>query len=600
MAEPTFDNEYDCIVLGAGIAGLTAARDLQRNGYGVLVLEGAERIGGRMYSVRDFLRDPEGPDRFIPIEAGAEYIHIADSKRYAAFWQEIEHHGFTTSEFHKLGWPLAFDEPRNRVFFPGWDGSKTAVETMLDPEVNEVLDLLYDVRTFDAEAWRDLPAGAYAHSKRYEHTKAHQMADYTLSAHTPGLLDNPPGGTPEHGGNAHDTISVAGISADNIPNQLLESAEFRMELSDEGWPEKICGYDTLPRRILAEFQHLGGTLKTSTTAGHECKVVRVERPGGAIQVTTQAGETFQAKAAICTFSVGMLDPEAGEGDAIFGPLLTEQKRRALQICKMGPITKFSLQFKERLWDDGSPWAGQMSVLSNPAGGARTFFSAFPDRKNGPHVLTGLLMSKDHRKIKDMSDDDAVRHLLKVLHDVFDPGGADWTPDNVLVQTDDGSGKVGAAFRRQDWEEDPFAKGGNSYLQFTPEQRRPMKITAVREALKNPIETLPLFWAGEATAPAYNPDYAPLSVHGAYVSGMEVAADVHHYLGAVDTDPERFARYYTKKYTGRKRTRSFFEWLLDTLLGEKLSEYYRRRHVRRCRKKAAKLARQREARRSRTG
>jgi monoamine oxidase len=40
---------YDCIVIGAGIAGLVAARDLHRAGRTVLVLEAQDRIGGRMH-----------------------------------------------------------------------------------------------------------------------------------------------------------------------------------------------------------------------------------------------------------------------------------------------------------------------------------------------------------------------------------------------------------------------------------------------------------------------------------------------------------------------------------------------------------------------
>ena len=112
---------FDSIVLGAGIAGVTAARNLQKAGMKVLLLEGSHRIGGRIYSVHDFVKKS---GKKVPIEAGAEYIQVENTPRYRAFWDELEHHGFTVSPFHKCGGGF-LRVPRNRLFFPSWSRTNT-------------------------------------------------------------------------------------------------------------------------------------------------------------------------------------------------------------------------------------------------------------------------------------------------------------------------------------------------------------------------------------------------------------------------------------------------------------------------------------------
>ena len=60
--------KVDVVVIGAGAAGLAAARRLHERGVRVLVLEARSRIGGRVYTTRD-------PRTALPIELGAEFLH---------------------------------------------------------------------------------------------------------------------------------------------------------------------------------------------------------------------------------------------------------------------------------------------------------------------------------------------------------------------------------------------------------------------------------------------------------------------------------------------------------------------------------------------
>ena len=58
----------DVLILGAGAAGLAAAKVLSDAGRSALILEARDRIGGRIFTHQD-------PKLKIPIELGAEFVH---------------------------------------------------------------------------------------------------------------------------------------------------------------------------------------------------------------------------------------------------------------------------------------------------------------------------------------------------------------------------------------------------------------------------------------------------------------------------------------------------------------------------------------------
>ncbi len=63
-------------VIGAGLAGLSAAYDLHRAGWDVTVLEARDRVGGRVHSLRNFSNG-------LVAEAGGEFIDESHTRMLA-------------------------------------------------------------------------------------------------------------------------------------------------------------------------------------------------------------------------------------------------------------------------------------------------------------------------------------------------------------------------------------------------------------------------------------------------------------------------------------------------------------------------------------
>jgi monoamine oxidase len=90
-------DDTDVLVVGAGVAGIAAARTLRARGLSCLVLEAKDRIGGRAYT------DATGFDH------GASWLHQANDNPLTAFAEAL---GFETVDHDLLRQRLLFTEGR--------------------------------------------------------------------------------------------------------------------------------------------------------------------------------------------------------------------------------------------------------------------------------------------------------------------------------------------------------------------------------------------------------------------------------------------------------------------------------------------------------
>lgn len=77
MSQPTFSaipTNPDVVVIGAGSAGLGAARRLQKEGKSCVVIEAANRVGGRAWTQSDSFG--------VPVDMGASWVSGADKNPY--------------------------------------------------------------------------------------------------------------------------------------------------------------------------------------------------------------------------------------------------------------------------------------------------------------------------------------------------------------------------------------------------------------------------------------------------------------------------------------------------------------------------------------
>src|SRR5258705_6480353 len=77
----TLPSEVDVAIIGAGAAGLGAARALENSGLSVIVLEARDRVGGRAHTIQ------VAPD--VTFDLGCGWLHSADKNSFVKIAEQL-------------------------------------------------------------------------------------------------------------------------------------------------------------------------------------------------------------------------------------------------------------------------------------------------------------------------------------------------------------------------------------------------------------------------------------------------------------------------------------------------------------------------------
>jgi monoamine oxidase len=281
------------LIVGAGVAGLAAAATVAAEGVPVRVIEARDRIGGRVWTSREW--------DDVPVDLGASWIHGRDGNPITALAERADARLVATSYdsgivIDRQGRALTAtqEERLAQVSALVVDGIARWQEAATDRSVDEAVRrslALQDLSAFDV-----------------------QLAQLVVA----GDIES------EYAGAAGD-LSAFWFDSDVVfPG---DDVVFR------------DGYDAVPNLLASGVAVDTGTVVTGIAARTDL-----------VTVSTSRGD-YRGRAAIVTLPLGVLKA----GAVSFDPPLPRAKAAAIDALGMGVLNKVVLRYDDVFWDDDVDW-----------------------------------------------------------------------------------------------------------------------------------------------------------------------------------------------------------------------------------------------------
>lgn len=480
------------IIVGAGMAGLAAARQLMQLGHRVVVLEGRNRAGGRVWTKQMSGIDPEtGVAHGAVGEMGGSILTGTDGNPLCVLARQLA-----------LPWHVITD--RCPLYTRGGELVNETTDKRLAQEHNDMLDQLGEMREQMNEPqknalslgkeldklWMKREPGPNSTETDLYHWIAANL-EFANSAKLETISlgqwdqDDHYNFTGDHvflpGGN----VRLVAAMARDVP-VFYEHAVSKIQypMPGSGISNGIEGV-SVGGGSSSDVGMDADNCSANETSGKAVDTMQK------VRVTCANGRTFEGDAVLVTVPLGVLKRDR----IAFDPPLPEVKRRSIANLGFGVLNKVVLLFSDAFWDTSLDTFGYVTA-DDPKQRGRYFLFYNYAGLSGGALLVALVAGDAALEFENASDAEGVAGAMNVLREIFTPQGVEVPDplDSTCVR----------------WGSDPFAYGSYSSISVD-------STGDDYDVLAQPVGQR-LHFAGEATCRKY-----PATMHGAFISGLREAA-----------------------------------------------------------------------------
>lgn len=397
-------NNRTVTVIGAGLAGLSAAFDLQRAGWKVTVLEARERVGGRVHSLRNFSNG-------LVAEAGGEFIEETHT-RMLAF----------ADQFHlslgRVGSWQGQDE--DWVSFDGKAGPMSDEGiwgTNLHDEVDKIWEALAELGGYvpdpnqpqmargaeylDRKSTADWINALDAHPLAKKDFIQHIRAEYTCEPERHSLLDL------ARNVSMYYTSSERNMNYRVVGGNDLVAQALAAALPDVRLRAPVTSIRVLPDEVAVTFQ--------------------------------QADSYLTISSAFAILAVPLTTARLIE----FNPPLPTAHQKLVHELSYGAVTKVLIEYRKRFWNDKG-WNGRLATDTPIV----FTWHATSHVENEHGILTVYTGGEPGAQFAALSDAERTQLAVAEIEKLF-PGSSDLIEYTATVA----------------WPNEPYTRG--SYAAFAP-------------------------------------------------------------------------------------------------------------------------------------